>query len=30
MQGLTLREGDFSWDRMALLKGLLDMEATRA
>jgi predicted DNA-binding transcriptional regulator YafY len=30
LQGLTLREGDFSGDRMALLRGLLDKEAGRA
>jgi len=30
MERLTLREGDFSRDRLALLRGLLDKEATRA
>ncbi len=30
MQGLTLREGDFSGDRVPLLRGLLDKEADRA
>lgn len=30
MQGLTLREGDFSGDRVALLQGLLEKEAARA
>ena len=30
MQGLTLREGEFSGDRMDLLRGLLDKEAARA
>ena len=30
MQGLTLREGDFSGDRKALLEGLLEKEADRA
>lgn len=29
MQGLTLREGEFSGDRVALLRGLLDREASR-
>lgn len=30
MQGLTLREGEFSGDRLALLRGLLEKEADRA
>lgn len=30
MQGLTLREGDFSRNRLALLQGLLEKEAARA
>lgn len=30
MQGLTLREGEFSGDRLALLRGLLEKEAARA
>ena len=30
MQGLTLGEGDFSGDRMALLRGLLDKETSRS
>jgi hypothetical protein len=30
MRGLTLREGDFSGDRVALLRGLLVKEAGRA
>lgn len=30
IQGLTLRDGDFSGDRMALLQGLLKKEAARA
>ena len=30
MQGLTLREGDFSGDRKALLEGFLEKEADRA
>ncbi len=30
IQGLTLREGDFSRNRMALLQGFLDKEAARA
>lgn len=30
IQGLTLREGDFSEGRLALLRGLLDKEASRA
>jgi predicted DNA-binding transcriptional regulator YafY len=30
MQGLTLREGDFSGDRMDLLRGLLEKEAARS
>ena len=30
MQELTLREGDFSGDRLALLRGLLEKEAARA
>ncbi len=29
MQGLTLREGEFSGDRMMLLRGLLDKESDR-
>ncbi|MGL5011615.1 MAG: WYL domain-containing protein [Paracoccaceae bacterium] len=30
MKGLTPREGDFSGDRLALLQGLLDKEASRS
>jgi predicted DNA-binding transcriptional regulator YafY len=30
MLGLALKEGDFSWNRLALLQGLLDKEAGRA
>jgi predicted DNA-binding transcriptional regulator YafY len=30
MRGLTLREGDFSGDRLVLLQGLLDKETSRA
>jgi predicted DNA-binding transcriptional regulator YafY len=30
MKGLTLRVGDFSGDRLALLQGLLDKESGRA
>ncbi|WP_192931239.1 WYL domain-containing protein [Gemmobacter serpentinus] len=30
MQGLTLREGEFSGDRLALVRGLLEKEAARA
>ena len=30
MRGLTLKEGDFSGDRLALLQGLLDKETGRA